>query len=520
MVRPSIAASFACLLAGAAATDNGMAPTPPMGWRSWNSFHLDINDAKMRQMVDALASRSRLVDGKPTSLADLGFGRMGIDDGWQACGTGFQQSFHAKDGTPLVNKSIFPDLKAMVSYGHSKGVKMEWYSINCNCMDTYTIQRYSDKDWSARVYAAEIKLVQDAGFDGVKIDNCGDDQGIGFTMMVDAINKSGRPLLIENSNQGNSGNPRGVPKEPGTECPGNFFRSGGDIGPDFADVMDKLQRTIPYQDLKNPISRPNCWAYPDMLEVGNLPTHTQSKTHFGAWAVVSAPLILGYDLSDEAITDSIWDIISNKEVLDINQAWAGHPGRLLKDGGDYQIWAKQLEDGAQAVLVLNRGGQALDSVALELSELGFSGSIYARDVWQRRDLPAARGTWHSGPLPPYDSAFVRFGGPPDPPSPPTPAPAPTPPTCEAQCAAQGHCCSGRISSYQHPSCAMGCLAAAHTSSVDECQQACRNGDQKCEWSIAGIDMNNCQDCPSGCDASDGVEECFSGCALGYGALLV
>merc|ERR1712039_551510 len=107
-------------------------------------------------------------------------------------------------------------------------------------MDTYTIQDDSDKSWKARVYNAEVTFLLRAGFDGVKIDNCGDDQGIGFQMMIEAINKSGKPLLVENSDQGLSNNPRrGVPKNV-SYCPGNTFRSGGDIVPDFSVMLGKL----------------------------------------------------------------------------------------------------------------------------------------------------------------------------------------------------------------------------------------------------------------------------------------
>jgi len=382
-----------------------------MGWRSWNAFHLNINDKVVRDIVDAITSRARLVDGKATSLADLGYGRVGIDDGWQACGTGWQGSFHAKDGTPLVNSSTFPDLKALVHYGHSKDVKMGWYSINCHCLDTYKVQRNADKDWASRVYSAEIKLIDSAGFDGVKIDNCGDDQGKGFVMMVDNINKSGRPLLIENSNQGHAGNPRGLPTDPKAECPGNFFRTGGDIGPNFDGVISRLQNTIPFQNVDHPISRPDCWAYPDMLEVGNFPGKTmyiQSRTHFGAWAIVSSPLILGYDLRDEHVTDKIWDIISNKEAIAVNQAWAGHPGRLLQDGKSYQVWTKKLGNDEHAVLAFNRESSKLQGVTVSLSQLGERGTCAVRDIWARKDLSSAHGTWHSGPLEAYDSVFLRL----------------------------------------------------------------------------------------------------------------
>merc|ERR1712070_1176954 len=107
------------------------------------------------------------------------------------------------------------------------------------------------------------------------------------------------------------------------------------------------------------------------------------------------------------------------------------------------------------------------------------------------------------------------------PVPPTPAPAPPTPaaTCEERCAAAGHCCMGSVSSYQHPSCAMGCAIAKHTSSLEQCQQTCQANDNTCMWTIAGIEMSNCEDCPAGCGASDGVAECLVGCAHAISTVL-
>ena len=70
------------------ALDNGLAVTPPMGWRSWNCYHGDVTDSKIRSTIDAITAKTRMVDGVAHSLADLGYQHVGIDDGWQACGTG------------------------------------------------------------------------------------------------------------------------------------------------------------------------------------------------------------------------------------------------------------------------------------------------------------------------------------------------------------------------------------------------------------------------------------------------
>eukprot|EP00665_Eupelagonemidae_sp_cell47_P009362 gene9362-3970_t len=230
---------------GAGALDNGLALTPPMGWRSWNCDHLDVSDKKIRRTVDAITDRSR---GR--SLRDAGYNHVGIDDGWQVCDKGYNGGFHADDGSPLVNKNTFPDLKGLVDYGHGKGVLMGWYQINCHCLDEYKIDRggaFKDK-----AYAGDVKLVMEAGFDGVKIDNCGDDNGDGFEGRMRHYNASSRPVLVENSNQGKvmvdgkCGNParqphdgkgncpkRGNPTSSSAPCPANFFRTGGDIGPNF-----------------------------------------------------------------------------------------------------------------------------------------------------------------------------------------------------------------------------------------------------------------------------------------------
>jgi hypothetical protein len=77
-------------------------------------------------------------------------------------------------GTPLVNVSKFPSLKGLVDYGHSKSMKMGWYDNNCICMDEYTLQ--SNAAWAEMCYAGDMAQVVAAGFDGIKIDNCGDDQ--------------------------------------------------------------------------------------------------------------------------------------------------------------------------------------------------------------------------------------------------------------------------------------------------------------------------------------------------------
>ena len=82
----------------------------------------DVSQRKILAQVSALVARH---NGRP-SLLDAGYSHIGIDDGWQACGTGFNHSFHDSAGRPLINLTRFPDMRAMNTQAHAKGVRMGW----------------------------------------------------------------------------------------------------------------------------------------------------------------------------------------------------------------------------------------------------------------------------------------------------------------------------------------------------------------------------------------------------------
>ena len=108
----------AMLLSSASlAADNGLARLPPMGWRSWNCYHGSVTQDKMESIMDRMAERNRTVDGKPTSLVDLGYTACGLDDNWQKCKAGVDGSFHDADGNPIINTDTFPDMKKMTDHG-------------------------------------------------------------------------------------------------------------------------------------------------------------------------------------------------------------------------------------------------------------------------------------------------------------------------------------------------------------------------------------------------------------------
>lgn len=384
------------------AIDNGLGLTPPMGWRSWNCFQGDVTDAKIRLTIDALAARTHLVDGKLKSLFDVGYIHVGIDDGWQACDTGPYNSFHNEQGIPLVNKTRFTDLLSLTNYGRTHGAKVGWYENNCICHESAA--RIHNETWIDATYHGDVNQLLNAKFDGVKLDGCGLHNNL--TYYAELMNKTGRPYLIENCHGGHI--------LPTLEwCPFNIYRTSNDIRPSFSSVMHNLHTTIPFQDIDNPLSRPGCWAYPDMLEVGNFHSSlafVESRSHFGAWCVVSAPLILGLDVTNKTTLDSVWEIITNPEAISVNQNWEGHPGRFINnsESNDFQVWAKKQPHGAQAVLVINISDKTIASIIIQLSSLDLPLTCNVRDIWQRKDLLPVQKEWVIKNIGSHDSVFALF----------------------------------------------------------------------------------------------------------------
>jgi hypothetical protein len=287
-------AIFGLLVEGA---PNGRALLPPMGWRSWNCFYADIDDAKIRAQVDALVKPR---DEAGTSLLSLGYRSIGIDEGWEGCKLGVNGTVHYANGTPAVDPKRFPDLPALVRYAKLRGVAMGFYLNGCGC---------NEKEEKVVNYEGDVRATVAWGFDAVKIDSCGAQKNM--TLYGELFNASGTAIEIENCHQGRNltdgGNPGqsarrclkrcaracaparerpSVPHPPQLRprpriavgdgwCPYNTFRTSGDITNLWDRVMANLLTVVPFlsPDAASgrpslPLSRPGCFAYPDMLEVG------------------------------------------------------------------------------------------------------------------------------------------------------------------------------------------------------------------------------------------------------------
>merc|ERR1719469_1547918 len=208
---------------------------------------------------------------------------------------------------------------------HDMGLTAGWYLNGCKCGE------HIEKEIN---YEGDIQDLHDFGFDNVKIDRCG--RQLNNSLYADLMRQSGRNYTIENCHWGDCTDSDDSSCPTQDWCPFNWYRTSGDINSSPQSWLSNLQTAIKFLDYKAPLSQPGCWAYPDMLEVGRVaaPTpgafYSWNRAHFGAWCIISAPLILGIELSDDKI-NPVLDIIANEEAIKVNQQWSGHPGMLVEN---------------------------------------------------------------------------------------------------------------------------------------------------------------------------------------------
>jgi alpha-galactosidase len=345
----------------------GLAPTPPMGWNSWNYYNCDISEAKIRQMADAMAANG---------MKEAGYQYIVIDDCWQLS--------RDKDGYIIADAQKFPSgIKALADYIHAKGLKFGIYS----CAGRLTCQKrpggagFEDKD--ARRYA-------EWGVDYLKYDWCnseGMSSTVQYSTMRDALHKAGRPIVFSLCEWGST--------RPWlwADTVGQLWRTTGDI----QDKFDRGHGVLKIFDEQARIRRynqPDGWNDPDMLEVGNKGlSYTESRTHFTLWCMMAAPLIAGNDL--HAMDRDILAVLTDRNAIAVDQDKLGIQCFLWYKAGGIEAWIKPLADGDYAVCFLNRGGKAVQvdhECRGPVTDPDFGrtytidSSYRVLDIWANRDL--------------------------------------------------------------------------------------------------------------------------------------
>ena len=147
-------------------------------------------------------------------------------------------------------------------------------------------------------------------------------------ILADLLNASGRQVLIESCHPlGSDQAPTINPVSGELDCPFHYFRTSADVTFSIDSVLGNALTLTRVES----ISRPTCWGHPDMLQVGNLWSYEEDRLNFALWCIMSAPLILSFDLNNTVQLMKALPVITNEELIAINQEWAGHPGRLVVD---------------------------------------------------------------------------------------------------------------------------------------------------------------------------------------------
>jgi alpha-galactosidase len=375
-VAISTAASAAAAQDYVTLQDNGLARTPPMGWNSWNKFACNVNESLIRETADAMVS---------SGMRDAGYTYVVIDDCWQV-GRDAQ-------GNIIPDPERFPSgMKALADYVHSKGLKFGVYSD----AGTHTCQKrpggrgYEYQD--ARQYAAW-------GVDYLKYDWCshGDQSSVAsYSLMANALQRSGRPIVFSICEWGST--------RPWLWAPevGNLWRTTGDI----RDSWDSMVKILDQQVGLAPFAGPGHWNDPDMLEVGNGGmSDAEYRAHFSLWAMLAAPLMAGNDL--RSMPADIREILTNNEVIAVDQDSLGREGERIRDDGDQEVWSRWMADGGRAVVLLNRGTTPTE-ITVSWPELGYPASLPARvrDLWAHRDVGKHTGSY-AATVPGHGVVMIR-----------------------------------------------------------------------------------------------------------------
>jgi alpha-galactosidase len=353
-----------------------LAATPPMGWNSWNHFAERVDDQTVRATADALVS---------TGLRDAGYVYLNIDDTWQGQrdANGFMQA-----------NQKFPDMKALADYVHSKGLKLGIYSSpgRKTCAGYEGTLGHEQQD--AQTYA-------NWGIDYLKYDWCQSsgtrDQMIAaYTKMHDAIKKTGRPIVFSLCEYGWN-----KVWEWGPSVGGNLWRTTGDISDDYR-VMAEIGFN---QNGLEKFAGPGHWNDPDMLEVGNGGMNDDEyRTHFSLWSILAAPLIAGNDLS--RMTPYTLAILTNREVIAVDQDPLGKQGYRVSQEGPFEVWMKPMADGSKVVGLFNRQ-RTTEQMTVNFSQIGVQGEASIRDLWLHKDLGTFKESY-SAFVPRHGVVLVRI----------------------------------------------------------------------------------------------------------------
>ena len=373
-----------------------IALTPPMGWNSWNCFAHAVSADKVKRAADAMVK---------SGLINHGWTYVNVDDFWQnhrdSKDPTLRGEFRDAKGN-IVPNSRFPDMKELADYIHGLGLKAGLYSSPGPWTCGGCAASWLHEEQDAQTYAQW-------GFDYLKYDWCSYG-GIASGKVTNAMNVPlwsktstnvagaiypyalmGKFLREQNRDIVFSLCQYGMADvwKWGGSVNGNCWRTTGDI----RDTWESMSKIGFNQDKAAPFAKPGNWNDPDMLvmgEVGWGKTHPSRLTpdeqyaHISLWCLLSAPLLIGCDM--EKMDAFTLNLLSNDEVLALDQDELGKEATCVLKDGDIRVYEKELADGGRAFGVFNLGSASVNWELKALTQFGLAGKQRVRDLWRQKDL--------------------------------------------------------------------------------------------------------------------------------------
>ena len=366
-----------------------LALTPHMGWNSWYVWENHVTDKIMRDAADAMVS---------SGLINHGYQYVNIDDCWAVKPGAADPTLggEPRDAQGKVNANArFPDMKGLTDYIHSKGLKAGIYTSPGPLTCAGHVGAYQHEE-------LDVQRFVEWGFDFLKYDWCSyghiaknpDRAALEkpYQLIGDILKRQDRDVVLNLCQYG-----MGDVWEWGKQVGGHSWRTAGDLGGSFeaipvalfADGFDLYARRELHK-----YGGPGGWNDPDYLLLGYLsnwkggtaPTPlspNEQYSHVSLWCLVAAPLIFSGDMT--RLDDFTLGLLSNDEVLDVDQDALGRPGRRVAKDEDLEVWMRELEDGGLAVGLFNRG-ECETAVTAKWSDLQIKGPRVVRDLWRQKDL--------------------------------------------------------------------------------------------------------------------------------------
>lgn len=380
---------------------DAIALTPPMGWNGWNAWAKDLDREKVLASAEAMVA---------SGLSNCGWTYINIDDTWQG-----------ERGGPLTAlqpNEKFPGIKEMVDRIHAMGLKAGLYStpyitsyagyLGASSDLPKGGERYENVQGQSfhrigkyRFEANDARQMAEWGFDFLKYDWRMDVDSA--ERMSDALKQSGRDIVFSLSNNAP------IKKVRDWARVSNMYRTG----PDIRDSWTSLYLTSFSLDPWAPHTGPGHWSDPDMMILGNVATGQkmhptrltpdEQYSHVSLFCLLAAPLLIGCPL--EQLDAFTLGLLTNAEVIGVNQDPLGRPGRLVAEEDGVQIWLKPMEDGSSAVGLFNTDGfgktpgsyfrwgdETAKPYDLDFSKIGLKETWTLRDLWRQKDLGEFKGS--------------------------------------------------------------------------------------------------------------------------------